>query len=67
MEFILFCLGMVFGGIIIYLDVDEERKKNKKLMKKNMELETDLKKYLMLNEQYKDEQQVLLKIINEKE
>ena len=67
MGFILFCLGTVFGGIIIYLDVDEERKKNKKLMKKNMELEDDLKKIISLNEQYKDDQQVLLKIINEKE
>lgn len=55
MEFILFCIGTVVGGIVIYLDVEAERKMNKRLMKVINNLEDDLDKAIAKNKQYEEE------------
>lgn len=66
MEFIWFCLGIVFGGTIIYLDVEAERNMNRRLMKTINNLETDLDSAIELNRQYEEDKQVLLNIIEER-
>lgn len=60
MEFIIFCLGAVLGGIVIYLDVEKERNVNQTLKKTINNLETDLDNAIALNKMYQEEHEILI-------
>lgn len=66
MEFLLFCIGIIFGGTIMLLDVNAEKNMNRRLMRTINNLETDLNRAIELNKQYEEDKQVLLKIIEER-
>ena len=60
MGLILFCLGLVIGGVTINLNVEQERNINSQLKKTINNLETDLDCAIALNKMYQEEHEILL-------